>query len=171
MNRTFKLFSEKNYNKIKQEIGSFRYYIYEEGENIPGNIFSRILTLQNYNCVVAGTGDTVESYTFVSNHQENIVIPKNEQIIVVRLLRFDNTHGDPHYNADDQIIFPIQDGRIFRISRRDAPDHYLKITATANIKSVADAYKLPEAKYGPVDGYSERGADLYINLVPIIAQK
>lgn len=168
MDKTFKPFSEKSYNKIKQEIGPLRYYIYEEGENIPGNIFSRVLTLQNYNCVVAGTGDTVESYAFVSNHQENIVIPKNEQIIVVRLLRFDNTHGDPHYNADDQIIFPIQDGRIFRISRRDAPDHYLKITATANITSVADAYRLPDIKYGPIQNYSEKGASLHIKFVPVI---
>ena len=166
MNKIFKPVPEKNYNKIIKEIGNFRYYIYNEGEPVPGDIFSRTLALQNYKCVVAGTGDTRESYTFENNYQQEILIPKGEQIVVVRLLRYDDSHGDPHYNADDQLIFPIQDGRVFRVSRNDVQDHYLKITATANMLSVADAFKLPTAKYGPVEKYSEKGASLHIEIVP-----
>jgi hypothetical protein len=169
MDKLFKPFSEKNYTKIVNEIGSLHYYIYDEGEFIPGNIFSKALKIQNYNCVVAGTGDTTESYIFETRGNENIVIPKNEQVIVVRLLRLDYAHGEPHYNADDQIIFPVHDGRIFRVTRRDAPDHYLKITATANIASVADAYRLPDIKYGPIQNYTENGASLHIKFVPVIA--
>lgn len=164
MSRIITLFPEKNYKRIVAEIGRFRYYIYEEEERLPEGIFSRPLALQDYNCVVAGSGDTATSYTLSA--YPNVIIPKGEQIVVVRLLRYDDSHGDPHYNADDQLIFPGQDGCIYRLPRKNAPDHYLGITATANITSVADAYKLPEDNYGPINKYSEKGASLHIEFLP-----
>ena len=97
---------------------------------------------------------------------QKLVIPKNEQVIVVRLLRFDDMHGSPHYNADDQIIFPTIDGDIVRLARKDAPDHYIEIAEHTNISSIADAYKLPEFKFGSVDKYSEKGAKLQVELMP-----
>ena len=81
-------------------------------------------------------------------------------------LREDKTHGDLHYNADDQIIFPTTEGHIFRLPRKDAPDHYFTIAGSANMLTIADAYNLPEQKTGPIEQYSEREAKLYVDLLP-----
>ena len=166
MTQKLKLFPEKKYDEILKEVGSFRYVIYEPGESIPGNIFSQSLEIENYNCVVAGTGDTLLPCLLALPTHKNIVIPQGSPVIVVRLLREDRSHGELHYNADDQIIFPTVEGNIFRLSRKDAPDHYLQIAGTANILTIATAYSLPSDKCGPIGQYSERGARLYVDLMP-----
>lgn len=166
MAKIFKLFPEKKYTEIVQEVGLYRYCIYNKDEKVPGGIFNKELSIQNYNCVVAGTGSTLSMYSVQIDPVQKIVIPKDEQVIVIRLLRFDNAHGEPHYNADDQIIFPTIDGDIVRLARKDAPDHYIEITKHTNISNIADAYKLPHQKSGSVDKYSEKGAKLQVELVP-----
>lgn len=165
MDKLFKLFPENKYKEIVKEVGVYQYCIYDKNESVPGGIFSGELNIQNYNCVVAGTGSTLSMYSVQIDHIQKIVIPKDEQVIVVRLLRFDDKHGSPHYNADDQIIFPTADGAIVRLARKDAPDHYIEIAKHANISSIADAYKLPQNKYGSVDKYSEKGAKLQVELL------
>lgn len=167
MSSILRPFPEKDYNRIIREVGIRRYCIYEENEKLPTDTFSRIMEIEQYNCVIAGTGCSAESYTFKSPMEGKIIVPKGEEIIVFRLLRYDNSHGDPHYNANDQLIFPTKKGNIFRLSRNDAPDHFLKITDKANMLSVAEAYKLPEHKHGPIEKYSEKGAKLYIELEPL----
>lgn len=166
MVKTFKLFPEKRYKEIVKEVGAYQYHIYDKDELVPGGIFYKELNIQNYNCVVAGTGSTLSMYSVQIDPVQKIVIPKNEQVIVVRLLRFDDKHGAPHYNADDQIIFPTVAGDIVRLSRKDAPDHYVEIAQHANISSIADAYKLPNNKSGSVDKYAEKGAKLQVKLMP-----
>ena len=163
--KKIKLFPEKSYNQIIDEVGSYRYAIYGENEPIPGDIFSRILRIQNYNCVIAGTGSTASLCNLKIHPDTQITIPQNSPVIIVRLLRLDKTHDEKHYNADDQTIFPTTDGHVFRLPRNDAPDHFLKIADTANMITLADAYRLPEKKAGPIEKYSEKGAKLHINLV------
>lgn len=166
MSHQLKVFSEKSYTQIINEVGSFRYAIYNQGETVPGDIFSRVLGIEHYNCVVAGTGSTLSLCTLTLPYSKQVVIPQNSPVIVVRLLRADNTHNELHYNADDQIIFPTAEGHIFRLPRKDAPDHYITIAGTANMLPIADAYQLPEQKSGPIAQYSARGAKLHIDLEP-----
>lgn len=165
-----KYFPEKNYIEIIDSVGSLNYCIFEKKETVPGNIFPRQMAIQNYNSIVAGTGCTVTDYTieFIGSKEkkEEVIIPAGGEVIVVRLLRYDDRHGLPHYNADDQIIFPTKKGDILRLPRNDAPDHYIKIAETSRIKNVADAYRLPEEKSGPVEKYSAKGAKLHIDLLP-----
>ena len=166
MNPKIKMFPEDKYAQIINEVGSFRYAIYDQGEAVPGDIFSRISGIEHYNCVLAGTGSTISLCTLNLGHNKNVTIPQNSPVIVVRLLREDRTHGNLHYNADDQIIFPTTEGNIFRLPRKDAPDHYLAIASSANMITLADAYSLPEEKTGPIAQYSEKGARLYVDLLP-----
>ena len=98
------VFSEDSYKEILKEVGPFRYSIYDPGELVPGNIFSKALNLENYNCVVAGTGSTLALCALTLPDSRRIVISKDSPVIVVRLLREDSSHGPLHYNADDQII-------------------------------------------------------------------
>lgn len=160
------VFSEDSYKEILKEVGPFRYSIYDPGELVPGNIFSKALNLENYNCVVAGTGSTLAFCDLTLPNSKRIVIPKDSPVIVVRLLHEDTLHGTPHYNADDQIIFPTLQGNIFRLPRKDAPDHYREIVGTTNLFSIATAYQLPSSKSGPISQYTENGARLHIELSP-----
>jgi hypothetical protein len=167
MSKIFKFFPEKKYREIIKELGVHRYCIYDKGETIPGDVFSKTLGIEEFNCVVAGTGGTDTIYTIRHPLERQVVIPSGEQVIVVRLLRADHKHGKPHYNADDQIIFPTVDGDILRLSRKDAPDHYLEIAKNANMLTIADAFKLPKDKSGDVEKYTERGAKLHVDLLPL----
>jgi len=161
-----KIFPEKGYKEILQEVGQFRYAIYGKDEAVPGGVFNRTLAIENYNCVVAGTGSTVSLCTLALPANRQVIIPQNSSVVVVRLLRQDEKRGVVHYNADDQIIFPTLEGHIFRLARKDAPDHYLTIATASNILTVADAYRLPAEKAGPIEKYSERGAKLHVDLLP-----
>jgi hypothetical protein len=164
MSDKLKIFPEKGYKEILQEVGKFRYAIYDKGETVPGDVFRRTLAIEQYNCVVAGTGSTVSLCALSLPENKQVVIPQNSPVVVVRLLRKDDKHGVVHYNADDQIIFPTEEGNIFRLARKDAPDHYLAIAAVSYTMPVADAFKLPLDKSGPIDKYSARGAKLHLNL-------
>jgi len=170
MTSIFRVFPEKEYKEIISEIGPFHYCIYEKGERLPGNVLPSALPFQDYNCVVAGSGSTLSLCT-LKFHQEKITIPIGAQVIVTRLLRFDNTHGEPHYNANDQLIFPTTSGNIFRLARNDAPDHYKRIINSTNMLSIADAYQLQESKYGHIAKYGEKGAKLHLELYPIQIDK
>jgi hypothetical protein len=167
MSSIFKVFPKNDYKEIIGEIRPYHYYIYEKEERLPGNILPRTLPFSNYNCVVAGSGSALSCCVLKCSPRQEIVIPKDAQVIVTRLLRFDDTHEEPHYNANDQLIFPTISGQIFRLARNDAPDHFKKIIDKSNMSTIADAYQLPEAKYGPIAKYGEKGAKLYIELYPI----
>ena len=160
----FKIFPEKKYKEIVESIGRFKYFLYEKAEILPGGFFSQISRLSDYTCVLAGTGATTGTCTLRLLGTEEIIIPKNEQVIVFRLLRYDDSHGEPHFNANDQIIFPTQKGNILRLARKDVPDHYIKISAESNMRTIAEAYKLPEEKSGPIEQYVESGARLHVDL-------
>lgn len=164
MKTRLKLFVEKKYREIVKEIGKFRYRIFEKGETVPGDIYKNLSGIDTYNCAVVGTGDTISICSIELPEGEQFVIPKGEQVIVARLLRSDGSHGNPHYNADDQLIFPTMKGNIYRVPIKpwDTPDHI--IPKDVNTTSIADAYKLPAEKSGPVDKYYERGAKLHVAL-------
>lgn len=161
------LFPEKGYNEILRAVGKFRYAIFEKGDVIPGGVFRKKLNLEHYNCVVAGTGCTTSLYKLSTPTTPSIEIPKDTPVIVVRLLRFCNSHGDPHFNADDQLIFPSKEGTVWRLPRKDTPDHFVEIAGEANLITVADAFRLPDAKSGEIKDYSANGAKLYIDLHPL----
>ena len=162
-----KIFPEDGYKEILKEVGSFRYAIYDKHEIVPVEIFSRALSIESYSCVVAGTGSTVSLCSLTLPAGNQIVIPQHSPVVVVRLLREDKRHGVLHYNADDQIIFPTIEGNILRIARKDAPDHFLEIAGRAEIGSIAQAYRLPDEKSGPIEKYSAKGAKLHVDLSPL----
>ena len=101
-----KIFQEDNFKEMITEIGPWNYHIYDKGESLPGKLLKRDLDITKYNCVVAGTGCTIANYSILCHNQPEIIIPKGEPVMVLRLLRYDDRHGEPHYNANDQIIFP-----------------------------------------------------------------
>jgi len=158
-----KQFPEKSYFEMVQEIGSYNYQIFDKQESVPGN-FTKELKIAKYNWVVAGTGATLSNYSFIE-HGIDFTIPKGEQLIITRLLREDSASGELHFNADDYLIFPTKSGNIFRMKRNRAPDHFVQISNLAKIKTIADAYRLPKEKKGPIKNYFENGASLHIKLV------
>jgi hypothetical protein len=156
-----KLYSEKNYNSILRELQPASYKICESTEPLIQTISPG---LNNYPypllTVVMGTGSTLEAPLYYQGY----IIPAGEEIIVQRVLRHCVHNGTPHLNADDNIIFPVQNGNILRVSRKDAPDHYMQIAKLGGLEDVAFAYHLPTEKMGPVNKYCENGATVPIEI-------
>ena len=168
--KNYKDYPEDKYKKIIQSVGSLQYCIFNSGETMPVDIFSNQLQIENYNCVVAGTGCFTSDYRIElicaeQNKVQELIIPEGDEVVVIRLLRYDKNHGEPHYNANDQIIFPTKSGKIVRLFRKDAPDHYIKIAENSGIVNIADAYNLPEEKNGPVEKYNANGAKLQLEVI------
>ena len=169
-----KVFSEKNYYNIMQWVGKGQYQIADHYKDLPQGVFSKQPDWNTANYVLAASGTTTCDYSFsytyktkqgVQKDTQKIFVPKNSEIIIVRFLRYDETHGDPHYNADDQMFFPTKRGDIFRMSRNDAPDHYCSIVANSTVYDIAGAYKLPYRNNGPIATYTEKGASLPIEII------
>lgn len=165
-----RIFPEESYENIINEIGSYHYRIYEKGDSLPEGIYKNELLFDQYYVSCISTGSTASNYKFSLETLDDekgidkIYIPKESELIVVRLLRYCEHDGKPHYNADDQIIFQAIDGNIFRLSRNDAPDHYINLVKSASLQGIAEAYRLPCDKSGPADKYVENGAGMYIQI-------
>jgi len=163
-------FPEGSFSRLINEIGKSRYRIFEESELLPDGVFRSNFNFQNYNCVFASTASTVSEYNLVlkttsgDDKINNLVIPQGEPIVVVRLLRYCEHDGKPHYNADDQIIFPTRDGLTYRLSRKDTPDHYIALSDIAGQKDIANAYRLPDQKSGMAKDYKAKGAELHVDV-------
>ena len=168
-----KLYPALSYDKLISEIGPYHYQIFEKNDLLPDEVFKNQLSIPQYNCVLACSGTTTADYNISlatnDGYQQisNIIVPKGHEIMVVRLLRHCEHDGTPHFNADDQVIFPATNGNIYRLSRNDSPDHYITLAGNAGIQDIASAYNLPNDKYGPIDRYSHKGANLHVNINPL----
>lgn len=163
-----KPFPKSNFSKLINDIGESRYRIFEESELLPDGVFRSNFNFGNYNCVFASTTATASDYNLVlktagaDDKINNLFIPQGNPIIVVRLLRYCEHDGIPHYNADDQIIFPTREGLTYRLSRKNTPDHYIALSEIAGQKDIVNAYRLPNQKYGMAKDYKANGAELYV---------
>ena len=161
-------FPENHFTQLMSDIGESRYKIFEKTELLPDGVFRSNFHFQDYNCVFASTAATASDYNIVlktaggENKISNLFIPKGNPIIVVRLLRYCEHDGIPHYNADDQVIFPTREGLTYRLSRKNAPDHYIALSGIAGLRDIADAYQLPDQKYGMAKDYKAKGAELHV---------
>lgn len=169
-----KSYPESSYTKILTEVNPYYYRIYDKNDPVPDEIFKRQLNITQYNFVVACSGTTTSDYHIALATTDGlkevgggIVIPKGCDITVIRLLRHCEHDGTPHFNADDQIIFPAVNGNVYRLNRKDAPDHYIALSGNAGIQDIASAYNLPDDKHGPIKQYSYKGASLHVKLSPL----
>ena len=164
-----KPFPESNFSKLIKDIGESRYRIFEESELLPDGVFRSSFNFENYNCVFASTAATASDYNLVlktpsgDDKIDNLFIPQGSPIIVVRLLRYCEHDGIPHYNADDQIIFPTREGLTYRLSRKNIPDHYIALSEITGQKDIANAYRLPNQKSGMSKDYKANGAELHVD--------
>jgi len=165
--RKLKIFPEKKYKEIFSEIGENRYELYSKKELMPGEVYKNISGIDEYTSAIVGTGATITQSSIIDVYDKEIIIPKGSQLFVARLLRYDPTHGEPHYNANDQIIFPTKEGRILSFARNDAPDHFITIIDSSNLKTITEAYKLPQNKSGTVGEYVEKGASIHIEFIQL----
>jgi hypothetical protein len=162
-----KPFPEKHYSEIISEIGQFRYGLFSPDEALPGNIFSKVNGLEDCRYVLAGTGATVSDFVISAIEGNNLIIPKGSQVFVGRFLKYDASHGQPHFNAYDQIVFPTKGGNIFSFARNDAPDHFLEISELSHTRTLSEAYKLPRNKSGTIEEYKNSGASIYVEPEPL----
>lgn len=164
----FKLFPESAFISMINEVGVSNYCIFEKDELMPGGVFRSNLNIDLYNCVFTCTAATASNYHIISKTGEgedridDLVIPQGQPIVLVRLLRYCEHDGTPHYNADDQIFFQTVNGYTYRFSRNNAPDHYIALANLAGLTDIADAYHLPTQKSGLISDFKANGAELHI---------
>ena len=154
---------DENYKEILKAVGPFNYSIFGKGESLPGNILPKNLPFEMYTPLLVGTGATTSNYTFYEA-KDRFTILKGTPVILQRVLRLDKSHGDLHYNADDSVIFETEEGNIFRMKKDKALDHFVKITNSAKLNTIAEAYHLPKQKNGTVEEYKNSGAALPIKI-------
>lgn len=159
-----KIIDEKKYNKIWGVVGSNRYSVfYPEDDFIP--VLYGTLP-ETYGGDFAGVCISSGSTLNVDYICEGIKLAKGAQVIAWRTLRHCNHDGTRHLNATDNIMFPDQKGNIWKVARNDSPDHYVNIATYAGLKTIIQAYHLPEEKQGPYDKYVENGATVPIKIEP-----
>lgn len=160
-----KIWSEQKYKKILEEIGKGNYKIFEPQDSfipylykgLPERFYDRFVGV----CLASGTSTYVSNVDFAC---EDIKIARGAQVIVWRTLRYCEHDGCPHLNADDNITFPDDKGNVWKISRNDAPDHYIRIATWAGLGHIAEAYHLPQDKQGTYSEYIENGAEVPIRM-------
>lgn len=160
-----KLWSEQKYTRIVKEIGEGNYQIFEPQDpfvsylyqDFPGQFPHRFMGV----CLATSATIATSTVDFVC---EDIKIARGSQVIDWRTFRYCEHDGYPHLNADDNIIFPDHKGNIWKISKNDAPDHYINIATWAGLNYIAEAYHLPCEKQGPYSKYVENGATVPIRI-------
>ena len=158
---------ERKYTKILKEIGENCYEILEPSDPFihflyqdqPGHFPHRFVGVCLSTCNSAPINTATVDYVC-----ENIEISRGAHVIDWRTFRYCEHDGYPHLNADDNIIFPDKRGNIWKISRNDAPDHYIGIVTWAGFRYIAEAYHLPKEKQGPYNKYVENGAAVPIKI-------
>ena len=167
-----KLWNEKKYNKILNEVGEGRYQILYPDDSFISDIFTNLPgSLQDrFTCACITTSATTAIAT-VDYKCEGFIIPKGSHVINWRTFRYCEHDRNPHFNADDNIICPDDKGNIWKVSRDDSPDHYISIATWAGLQHIADAYYLPTEPNGPYLQYIENGATVPIKFIRVEKEK
>ena len=102
-----KIWNEKKYNKILNEVGKGRYQILYPDNSFISDIFDSLPgSLQDrFTCACITTSATTATTT-VDYKCEGFIIPKGSHVVNWRTFRYCEHDGNPHLNADDNIIFP-----------------------------------------------------------------
>lgn len=110
-----------------------------------------------YICVSTSAGLHIETVSY-----RGLELAPSAPIFVMRNIRYCEHDGKPHLNSDDNVFFAHKSGRIGRVARKDAEDHYREISTFGGLGHIAEALHLPKEQSGPISQYVENGA-----LVPI----
>ncbi len=164
MKKKMSLFDEKNYNSIIKEYGASAYAVIHNATDLNPCIIQEISEDNDWKIAVTCSGILFEDKIVGFQRKNSIdkdekhIVPANSQIILVRYFRECNHNGILHYNVNDQLIYPCKDGKVYRISRKDAPDHYLDIIGASSLTSIGSAYSLPIQEHGAIADYKKNGA-------------
>ncbi len=160
-----KLWKEKKFTKILQEVGIGNYHIFKPEEPFTSVLYSSPPSQLPDGfmgvCLSTANALAISHIDFIG---EDFVIPKSSPIVVWRTFRYCMHDGVQHLNAEDSVIFNDEKGNVWKADRHDSPDHYLPIATWAGLQHIAEAFHLPTESYGPYSKYVENGASLYVKL-------
>ena len=161
-----KPFKESTYTKIVKALGDNSYRIVKPGEDFVtvAHIDTDLMRQKShaYTCVsTSASTSTIKTQYFI---EPEIELCHGTQVVDVRQFRYCEHDDTPHINADDNIICVDTKGNVWRIPRKDFPDHYISIAEWAGFSSLANAHNLPTKTEGTVSEYLENGALLPIKI-------
>jgi len=147
---------EKLYKKVTKILPQASYQIVEPHDALAKDIGPTMD--QQWVSAWVSTSDV----TMVEHRCGTLIIPPGSQIIHQRIFRHCTHNGTPHLNADDMVLFPIKEGNIVGVYRKDAPDHYTSILQYGGLEHIANEYHLPKQKAGHINAYTVNGASIPI---------
>jgi len=82
-------------------------------------------------------------------------------VMLLKNYRHCEHDGKLHWNVDDHAFWEDSEGRPWKASSKDAPDHYKAVVAGTAVSDVWDVFKIPpEKKSGSLTQFREQGAPL-----------
>jgi len=87
----------------------------------------------------------------------------NGPVYLLRIYRYCEHDGSPHFNVDDTALWTDRRGQQWRASSKDSPDHYQAAVAGTLVSDVWSQYHFPVASSGPLEDFRREGA--YLNFV------
>ena len=81
-------------------------------------------------------------------------------VFLLKNYRYCDHDGSPHFNADGYAFWEDDEGRAWKASARDAPDHYRSIVAGTAVSDVWDVFGIPRKSHGTLAHFREGGAYL-----------
>lgn len=155
-NPDFSTENEKIFKYLVDEVGPANYMIFDHGAPMP---FVRVNPSYNAVYTCCSTSATIDIQTV---SYRGLELAPDAPILVMRNMGYCEHDGKLHLNSDDNVFFAHKSGRIGRVARSDAEDHYKEVSKFSGLGHIAEAYHLPKEKSGPINQYVENGA-----LVPI----
>lgn len=155
-NPDFNAENDKIFKYFVDQVGPANYAIFNSDVPMP---FAAAHTLYSgfYTCISTSASIDIKTVSY-----RELELAPRAPVVVMRNMRYCDHNGKPHLNSDDTVFFAHKNGRIGRVARKDAEDHYKEISKFGGLEYIAEAFHLPEEKSGPISQYVENGA-----LVPI----
>jgi hypothetical protein len=130
-NPVFDVGNDEIFKRLVKEVGTANYKIFDNNET-PANFIRAYFPYKAiYTCCSTNAMD-IQNVSY-----RGLELTPQAPILVVRNMGYCNHNGEMHLNSDDNVFFAHKTGRIGRVPRKDAVDHYKKISKFAGLDHIA----------------------------------
>jgi hypothetical protein len=81
-------------------------------------------------------------------------------VILIRLIRYCEHDGNPHFNVDSRVLWSDSAGRAWQASYTGDPDHYEAVITGTDLPAAGATYRLPKSPRGTLDEFTKTGGYL-----------
>ncbi|MFA5155807.1 MAG: hypothetical protein WC532_00225 [Candidatus Omnitrophota bacterium] len=157
-NPDFNVENDKIFKYFVEQMGPANYEIFNSEEPMPF-VVAQPPYRGFYTCISTSATIDIKTVSY-----RNLELAPDAPVVVMRNMRYCDHNDKPHLNSDDTVFFAHKSGRIGRVVRKDAEDHYKEIAKIGGLEHIAEAFHLPKETSGPISQYVENGASVPIRI-------